>query len=145
MPADGGACNALLAPTSVVTQTCKGTQAAPTPQGGTIHDGLYVLTASSVYGSCSELYQVSTAWAVCGESWQTHQEFTMLEGGTAGSTIMDLTATTASVSAVSWHYTCGLLQPDIVVGYDATPTTLTLYVNGAGSSQATFVDTLTRQ
>ena len=122
--------------------------AVPTPTGGTIHDGTYIMTSSTFYadgGVCPSPEVDHTEWLICGENWQTAQDST-ISGGTTSS--LDLNATvTAAGTQVTIDVTCGYptAQPPFVFSYDADDTTVHLYIGGAGTATSGRVDTLTRQ
>jgi hypothetical protein len=120
---DAGACNAVRVTGSPVPVRCAGTQTPPTPSGGTIADGTYVLTSSTYYGSCPAPEQDRITWSICGGTWQTAQE-----GPVNGTTMVQLFDAVVSPSGNSLNIrlTCGQMQTT-TFGFDATPTTLTLF------------------
>jgi hypothetical protein len=137
LPTDA-ACNSLAATGPLVPLQCINAT-APAPKGGTIADGIYVLTSSVSYGAtCPMPEQDRDTWLLCGTNWQTAQEHTM---GTdpPQATSYDLVVTPAGASQVALQITCGGGLSSFTFGYDATPTTLTFYVGGGR------VDTYTRQ
>jgi hypothetical protein len=121
MPVDGGACNSLTVTGTPVTPACVNT-ASPTPVGGPIYNGFYVLSKIEYYqptGPCpTQTEQID--WSICGSSWETVQ--------VGGTTTTRVNATvTASQTTLSLELSCpnsGLS----VWGYDATSTTLVLYL-----------------
>lgn len=117
----------------------------PTPAGGTILDGTYVLTASAFYGTpCPSPEQDRDIWYVCGTTWQAVQELT---AGTAPAVVYtyDATITPTGDSSFALNVTC----PSGVMGvsrqYTATPTTLTLFVGEGMAAGTGRVDIYTRQ
>lgn len=114
----------------------------PTPKGGTIADGTYVMTAATYYGStCPAPEQDRNKWLVCGTTWQTVQENNT--NGTTTDHWYDLNVT-SSGTMVQLQGVCGFTQ-SISFPYDATPTTLTLYVGGSTTPGEGRVDVYTRQ
>jgi hypothetical protein len=125
--ADGGACNAVRVTGSPVPIPCAGSQTPPTPTGGAIADGTYVLTSSTYYGTCPQPEQDRITWSICGGTWQTAQE-----GTVNGSTMLKLydAAVSPSGNTLNIQLTCGQATGQMTMltfGYDATPTTLTLF------------------
>jgi hypothetical protein len=118
----------------------------PTPIGGTIVDGTYVLMSSSFYGTpCPEPEQDRDTWFVCGTLWQAVQENT-LGTGTAMTHWYDANVTPMGASTLSLQITCGTpMIETIMFQYDATPTTLTLYVGGGTGTGSGRVDTYAKQ
>jgi hypothetical protein len=105
-----------------------------------IHDGAYVLVAATYYGPCPAAEQDRFSWLVCGSSWQTVEDFTTAGTTTTRQGNVSITATGTSLNA---QFTCGATG-SVTYGYDATPTTLTLYVPDPGGTTGR-VDTYTRQ
>lgn len=135
-PGDAATCNTIAPTGNDITPTCP-TGTAPTPTGGTIADGHYVLTATAYYGDDSGLCQTpvpKTDWLLCGTQWET------AAGGNNGYN-MNFTATVTSAD-VQLDRTCGGAL-SVKWQYDATPTTLTFYIpRGSGATQ---VDSFTKQ
>lgn len=144
-PPDDGACNSLQPTGPQVPYQCLAAT-LPTPTGGTIVDGTYVLTASAFYGTpCPAPEQDRDVWLVCGTVWQTAQEHTM---GTGAPMLysFDANVTPAGGADLSLEFTCGAgMVETITFQYSATPTTLTLWVSGTDSTDMGRVDTYTRQ
>jgi hypothetical protein len=101
----------------------------PVPSGGTIVDGTYLLQSETFYGSpCSTPEQNRNTWLVCGSTWQTVQEHTP-QGGSPQLSTFDLNVTHTGTN-LQLQVLCGLPQMmTLNFPYDATPTTLTLYVS----------------
>lgn len=133
-PTTNGTCNAVALQGTSIGSTCS-TAAMPTPTGGAIQDGLYVLQSVTFYGSCPAApRQERITWAVCGSTWETAQETTPDAGastlrvsitptiqGTSIQTMIDCISTGATGAGPTW-------------GYTASPSSLVLYVpNGTGS------------
>jgi hypothetical protein len=115
-------------------------QSLPTGAGGTIRDGAYVLVASTYHGTCPAAEVDRFTWLVCGRSWQTVEEATTGGTTTTRHGNVTVTATGASLNA---QFTCGATG-GITYGYDASPTTLTLYVPGVAANSGR-VDTFARE
>jgi hypothetical protein len=132
---------------ALVPYVCLGSEMMPTPIGGTIADGTYVLTSAAYYGTtCPMPEQDRDTWYVCGTVWQAVQENTK---GTAMAVTSwyDANVTSTGPASLSLQITCGTpMIETIPIQYSATPATLTLYVgggmDGAGSGR---VDTYTKQ
>ena len=115
----------------------------PVPTGGTIVDGTYVLASETYYGSpCLSPEQDRNTWLVCGSTWQTVQEYTP-QGGTATLNTYNLNVT-GNGTTLQLQGLCGFTQT-ATFQYDATPTTLTLYVGGGTMPGQGRVDLYTRQ
>jgi hypothetical protein len=126
---DGGTCNALQPLGDPVPVTCA-PDPAPTPSGGTIVDGDYVLVASTFYLGCpypGEDDRIS--WHLCGASWSTVQEETY-----SGATTVKSIHVTSQVQGTSAQLVpdCPAGLPPETFGYDATPDSLTFYVGVYG-------------
>jgi hypothetical protein len=135
----GGTCNELTpSGPSVTVQCVSGT--APTPSGGTIADGTYEMVSSSFYGTPCTSDTERIVWNVCGDAWAT-AETLMLGPGTVR---VDGTVTLGP-STVVLQTTCSSpTEPATKFGYDATPTSLTIYTYGYGAGTAR-VDRFARQ
>jgi hypothetical protein len=136
-----GACNDLQGTGMGVPVDCV-PGSAPTPSGGMIEDGTYVLQSSSFYGGCPATGEYDRiTWAICGSSWATVQESAL----TSGDHYLHINATAAvGGSNVSLTLDCAPPgTPGESFGFDATPGTLTLYVYSYGSGEVR-VDKFTR-
>jgi hypothetical protein len=143
-PPDGGACNALAPPPPNVTIQCNTAELVPAPTGGPITDGLYVLTSATYYagGSTCPTPEVDgVTWLICGPSWQIAQT-TALGGQTPTKLVANATVAAAGADLV-FTLTCGISSTPITFGYDATPTTLRLHINGTSPNGR--IDVFTRQ
>jgi hypothetical protein len=142
---DGGACNSLEPEGALVPYVCLG-GTIPTPIGGTIVDGKYVLTSSVYYGNpCKPPENDRDIWYICGTVWQAVQENTP-GTGTAVTYWYDANVTPTGPASLSLQITCGTPTiTTIMFQYDATPTTLTLYVGGGTGPGTGRVDTYTKQ
>jgi len=142
---DGGACNSLEPEGALVPYVCLGGM-MPAPIGGTIADGKYVLMSSAFYGTpCPAPEQDRDTWYVCGTDWQAVQENTL---GTGTPTVhtYDANVTPMGTSGLSLQVTCGTpMIETIMFQYDATPTTLTLFVGGGMGTGSGRVDTYLKQ
>jgi len=137
---DGGACNDLVAVGPPIAVTCERGQ-PPIPRGGAIADGTYVLVSSRMYGTCPAAESDRIVWDVCGSAWATIQEATI--GLTTSRNISGVA--TATGTTLAFQTTCappGTLSATF--DYDATPTSLRLYVHGYGPGTVR-VDDFTRQ
>jgi hypothetical protein len=121
---DAGVCNTLQVTGNKIPVQCLDAQAPPTPAGGTIANGTYVLTSSTYYGTCPTPEQDRITWSICGGTWQTAQESTVPNGTTMLRTYD--AAVMASGNSLSIRLTCGGMQT-LTFGYDASPTMLTLF------------------
>ena len=100
----------------------------PTPSGGTIVDGSYMLQAEVFYGaSCPPAEQDRNTWLICGSTWQTVQELTP-QGGPVQTHWYNFNVTHSGAN-LTLNGVCGF-NSTAPIQYDATPTTLTLYVGG---------------
>ena len=100
------------------------------------------MTAATYYGSaCPQPEQDRNKWLVCGTTWQTVQENNT--NGTPTDHWFDLNVT-ISGTTLQLQGVCGFTQ-SISFPYDATPTTLTLYVGGSTTPGEGRVDVYTRQ
>ncbi len=139
----GNACNSLTPIGPLVPYECLGAP-IPTPAGGTILDGTYVLTASAFYGTpCPAPEQDRDIWYVCGNTWQAVQELT---AGTSPAVTYTYESTIAPTGASSFtlDVTCPTVT-SVMRQYTATPTTLTLFVGDTMGPGTGRVDTYTRQ
>jgi hypothetical protein len=138
---DGAACNSLEPSGPLVPYECL-SATPPTPGGGTIVDGTYVLTSTAYYGTtCPAPEQDRDTWLVCGTNWQTAQEHTM---GTMAPTSLSFDANVGpgegGPASLALQFTCGTSGIETIeFEYTATPTTLTLFPS------AGRVDVFTRQ
>jgi hypothetical protein len=140
---DGGACNRLAATGAPVNVTCAPAGAVtPTPSGGLIADGTYLLHASRFYGLCTGLDRQRITWVLCGDAWSTVQEDD-IDGRTTTQNVDGNVA----IGGTSFTFTptCPAAGvPVTTFGYDATPTTLRIYVYGYGTGRVR-VDDFERQ
>lgn len=67
-----GVCNDVPLEGSAVTPTCVAAE-PPTPGGGTIANGTYVLRSVVLYGACPSEGTFVTTWDICGNQWQVVQ------------------------------------------------------------------------
>ncbi len=142
-PAEGSACNSLMPTGPLVPYECLAAT-IPTPAGGTIEDGTYVLTASAFYGTpCPAPEQDRDIWFVCGTTWQAVQELT---AGTSPAVTYtyEATATPAGADSFTLNVTCPTAT-SVARQYTATPITLTLFVGDGTAAGTGRVDTYTRQ
>jgi hypothetical protein len=139
----GGACNSLAATGNPVPAECVAAP-VPSPNGGTIADGIYVLERSRFYGGCPTVEADRIVWQVCGSSWQTEQEVTM--GMNTEDRTIDATVQINPANAtVAFDLTCAPNgTPNETVGYFATPTSLSLFIYQYGPG-IVRVDDLARQ
>jgi hypothetical protein len=130
-PKASGSCNGIVPDGAQLSTACK-TGAAPMPKGGAITEGAYVLTSVEIYGAACTPSVVRGDVYICGSTWS----FGFDQGGGTPST-GTATATAASATTYSVMQTCPALTPGTapqVVGYDATTTTLVLYLTTGDSS-----------
>jgi hypothetical protein len=123
----GSACNALSPAGRSVHSACV-SGPAPSPAGGTIVDGTYVLVASRFFGGCPIDETDRIVWQVCGSAWATVQE--VMAPNEMDVKTIDATADVEPGNAtVGFTLTCAPNgTPNVRFGYDATPASLTLYV-----------------
>jgi hypothetical protein len=109
--------------------------AAPTPQGGTIADGVYDLTRVEIY---------TGAGGASGSTGSTGVALRMqFAGTTAQSAILFGSSVYRSTETLSFPggtgfvqtQTCGALSPQSGLSYTATATTVTLYDHFAGNDR----------
>jgi hypothetical protein len=135
----GGTCNDLTpSGPSVTVQCVSGT--GPTPSGGTILDGTYEMVSSDFYGSPCSSDTERIVWNVCGDTWATDQ---VVSAGPPNLRI-DGTVTVGPTTLVLETTCSSPTEPSTKFGYDATPTSLTIYTYGYGAGTVR-VDRFTRQ
>ena len=127
---------------------CDPTAAVPTPLGGTIRDGTYVMVQSTYYGDNSGAACPSevdnTTWSICGSSWQTAQVSTVT--GMPPYTLIGNITVVATGTALTLNVTCGITPPPtppFTFTYDAAGNALRLHINGTAT--AGRIDTFQRQ
>jgi hypothetical protein len=125
---DAGACNALLPTGGPIAVVCDPSP-PPTPIGGVVADGTYVLVSSTFHGPCTLPESDRITWSVCGSAWSTVQESTL--AGNTTTQHIDGEATLRGTS-LGLQTSCGTSVSSTAFDFDATPTTLTLYVHGFG-------------
>lgn len=138
---DAGVCNVLSASGPPVVVVCDPSP-PPAPTGGVVVDGTYVLASSRFHGPCAAPESDRIAWVACGSRWSTIQESTV--GGITTTQHIDGDVVTRG-TLLELMPTCG--RPDVsrvTFDFDATPTTLTLYVHGFGAGTVR-VDVFVRQ
>jgi hypothetical protein len=143
-PPDGGACNSLAAPAPSISIQCNPSAQVPAPTGGTIVDGVYVMTSSTYYaggGACQSPEVDGVTWLVCGTSWQIAQAVT--QGGLPAQILVANATVIPTGSNLDITLTCGAPSNTFTFGYDATPTTLRLHTGGTAATGR--IDTFTRQ
>jgi hypothetical protein len=119
-------CNGLVPTGNVVVPTCvtESPTSLPAPQGGTIADGTYVF-ASSTIGNCGSMPAPSRGIeVVCGSSWQVADD----QGPGSWAMTANKTVTTSGTQ-LTLEKNCamgGTSPTTYVVGYTATPTSITL-------------------
>jgi hypothetical protein len=141
---DGGACNPLIPPPASIVIQCNQTELVPAPTGGTIADGHYVMTSSTYYaggGACPTPENDGVTWLICGSQWEIAQT-TAINGQPPSTLVANATVVPASPN-VAITLTCGITTAPITFGYDATPTTLRLHINGTAPNGR--IDVFTRQ
>ncbi len=133
----GGTCNSLSFAGPILTAMCSPV-AAPTPHGGTIETGTYVLDSMILYGPCQVEHERAT-WEICGSSWETIQESDRVTGDPdAGTDLQHFGVTTTQYSrSITATVECSSAYADatppatptqVTWGYDATPGHLVLYI-----------------
>lgn len=140
----GGTCNQLAATGAPVNVACVPTGTTiPTPNGGPIVDGTYVLVASKFYGECPGPDHERITWVLCGEAWSTVQEQDV-----AGSAMTTQHIDgNVNLAGARFTFTPTCPVPSVAkttFGYDATGTTLRIYVYGYGQGRVR-VDEFQRQ
>jgi len=114
----------------------------PVATGGTIANGTYLLALSTFYGSpCPSSEQDRDTWLVCGSTWQHVQESTSAMGTTLNNYNFNVNPTGTSLQLQG---VCGFTQM-ATIQYDATPTTLTLFVGGGAGAGTGRVDVYNKQ
>ena len=139
-PPDGAVgCNQVTAVGPLIQETCSDA-GAPTPHGGTIVDGTYVLESATYYGVCPTAPNVTqdrVTWVLCGDQWQSTQiigtmrsSFNVVAGpGDAGAASIVITETCPVATAFGRSY-------------DVTPGHLAFFFRNGASLE---VDTYMRQ
>lgn len=110
------------------------------PSGGTVVDGSYDMVSSRFFGPCTQ-DQERIVWNVCGNSWATAEEYTT-SGATASKSVNGTVQ--YGQTEVDFAPLCPYSDPAARFGYDATPTTLTLYIYGYGPGTVR-IDSFARQ
>jgi len=141
---DGGACNPLIPPPASIVIQCNQTELVPAPTGGTIADGHYVMTSSTYSaggGACPTPENDGVTWLICGSQWEIAQ--TTAVSGQPPSTLVANATVVPTGADLAITLTCGITTAPITFGYDATPTTLRLHINGSAPNGR--IDVFTRQ
>jgi hypothetical protein len=121
-PLSGTACNSLpLFDAPVVEPECA-TGSEPTPTGGAIANGVYILQSSAYYGGCPGTTTLQTTWSLCNAQWESAQQTNGIDVPLNALASIDPTSATVSLTIV-----CPMPNA-ATYGYDATPTTLALHV-----------------
>lgn len=143
-----GTCNSIPLAAGGIASTCS-SGAAPTPQGGAIEDGTYVLDSMTYYGTCpSAPVHQSTTWIVCGQSWQSVQQFDRVTGDPDAGTQIERIGVTAQLQSssitatVDCWYTDAAAPTQVTWTYDAAPGHLVLYI---AENPGVRADSFTRQ
>jgi hypothetical protein len=128
--ADPTVCNAVPDAPSMITSTCSAAS-TPSPTGGNVEDGTYVLESMTYFGFCPAMPDVEAdSWTICGTEWDTRQQ-------TSAPPLVQRIDTTASFAGavVTVLVHCVDIGPGSgggpvseVWGYDATPGHLVLHV-----------------
>lgn len=130
----GGACHDLVNVGTNVVFTAEASP-PPTPLGGTIVDGTYVLTTATLYTGTG---------GASGPTGDT-RSMTMRITGARGDSIFDGVARTAQFAVSGTTMTSTSVCPESggtrTDGYDATPTTFAVHLGG---SQGVLVQSFTR-
>jgi len=116
----------------------------PTPQGGSITNGVYVLAAATYYGMACPSPEVDRdRWLVCGTTWQTFQDYAT-NGGPEMTTAYNFNVTQSSGTNITLQGVCGITTP-YTFGYSTTPTTITFYIPTPNTPGEGRVDVYTLQ
>jgi len=143
-----GTCNSIPLRGSTIGSTCSAAP-VPSPSGGPIEDGTYVLDAMTFYGTCpAKAAQQRTNWVICGGSWQAVEEIERVGGNPDAGLVTERVgvSTMLQATSVAGDVSCWF-APDtgpsrVSWGYDATPGHLRLYIPIAPGVR---VDSFTRQ
>jgi hypothetical protein len=117
-------CNPLVPSGPVVTTTCSSAD-APSPQGGTVADGLYFLESATWYRGCQQAAMARSVWLVCGELWDNAA--IIPDGGVAHTNYLSaIQGTTNTLNPL-----CSSPEPEagMAYGYSASASRLTLMTN----------------
>jgi hypothetical protein len=136
--ADGGPCNPIAVTGSAVVPVCHDA-APPTPVGGPIYNGHYVLTNIDYYNAAGACPTQSERidWSICGTVWataQVAQSTTRVNAAVdANGSTLDITLTCPNPGTATWTY-------------DATSTGIVLYMSltGVDGGEAVRADTYVR-
>jgi hypothetical protein len=133
-----GVCNELVPQGVPIVSTCS-TAAAPTPQGGAIQDGTYVLDGITYYGACPREPDVGRyTWQICGSSWATAQEVPRISGAIDAGLVVQKFDVIASVQAEVLTVTpvcasMGTPPAPQTWRYTASPGQLVFYLSQTGA------------
>jgi hypothetical protein len=141
-PLDGGACNALTVTGNPITATCMNNVTLPTPVGGPIYNGHYVLTKIEYYddpNGCVQAQAQKQDYSICGDDWETVEQ-----SGAQPVTNIDITAA-PSGTTLALTLTCPNAA-NVTWTYDATSTQLVFYLPeiGLDGGKALRADTFTK-
>jgi len=100
-------CNAIAASGTVVTSSSL-SGSPPTPQGGAVTDGTYVLVSSTYYAASPPPAQFQTTWVICGEHWDVAENAFGPDGGGGETIHVDFTAS-AQDGGIVLTQTCNSL------------------------------------
>jgi hypothetical protein len=130
---DSSTCNDINPGGGLISSTCS-TDTPPQPQGGTIEDGVYVLTGETYYGMCPATPIVETnTWIICGNRWDASQRTVgAADGGfttVAGNYVASLQGTTATLTS-----TCAASTSTTMRGFTAAGGHLTFFLTSAGQT-----------
>ncbi len=123
-PIDAAACNAVVNQGTLLA-TLQVAQAAPSPGGGTIVDGTYVVTASTIYTGVNGVTGPNGAM-VRATSVNSAGAYQYIDdgGGTVNRSAGTYSTTTTNITIVQ---TCPDPTQLTFTRYDASPTALTIY------------------
>jgi hypothetical protein len=129
-----GTCNSIALRGATVGSTCSAAP-IPSPGGGAIEDGTYVLDAMTFYGTCpANAAHQRTNWIICGGSWQAVEEIERIAGSPDAGLVTErvgvsmMLQSTSAAGDVSCWFAPGTAPTRVSWGYDAAAGRLSLYI-----------------
>jgi hypothetical protein len=135
-PNDAGTCNDVQPQGGLITSTCS-TGPTPTPMGGTIEDGTYVLTSTTYFGNCPGTQVFGISGTICGNTWQFVVTAPSADGGAVETARVNFARVPATGASLNIVYTCYTQQVGgLPTMYTASPGQVIVYGGSAPSLSA---------